>query len=117
MKQRTIRHVVVLQPEGQLVGDDETAALEAALQQLYDRGQYRVIIDLSRIGTFNSTGIGRLLIWHVRLANREGRLVLALVPSRLLSFFHRAGLERALTIRHGLVEAAHAAEGFDLSTT
>lgn len=113
MKQRTIRHVVVLQPEGQLVGDDETAALEAALQQLYDQGQYRVIIDLSRIGSFNSTGIGRLIVWHIRLANREGCLVLALAPPRLLAFFHRAGVEQALIIRPGLVEAAHAAEGFE----
>lgn len=113
MKQRTIRHLVVLQPEGQLVGDDETVALEEALQQLYDQGQYRVIIDLSRIGTFNSTGLGRLFVWHIRLANQQGRLVLALAPPRLLTFFHHAGVEHVLTIRHGLVEAAHAAEGFE----
>lgn len=43
-----------------------------ALQQLYDEGENEVVLDLDNVRLINSNGIGKILMFHKRFADRGG---------------------------------------------
>ena len=45
-----------------------------ALQKVYDDGENEVILDLDNVKLINSNGIGKILMFHKRFADRRGWL-------------------------------------------
>ena len=82
--------VAVVTPEGMLLGGAETVALEAAVRQLLDGGQRKVLLDLRRTQHLSSNPIGVLIglqvsaqgrgaAFHVCNADKKIRNVLSLL--------------------------------------
>ena len=44
-----------------------------ALQKLYDEGENEVVLDLDNVRLINSNGIGKILMFHKRFADRGGQ--------------------------------------------
>ena len=61
--------VVVVNPEGMLVGGDETQRLEKELRGLIAHGKKKILLDLGRTRHLSSTGIGSLVSVHLNAAN------------------------------------------------
>jgi len=50
------------------------ADFKEALQRLYDEGESEVVLDLSQVKMINSNGIGKILMFHKRFADRGGQI-------------------------------------------
>jgi anti-sigma B factor antagonist len=54
----------------------EDLAVRKGLQNLLDAGQYKVILNLKEVSDIDSTGLGTLVYWGLRLREGGGKLVL-----------------------------------------
>jgi len=61
MIERTDGDVVIVRPEGKIMGGDETSALCDTLRQLMNEGTLKIIMDFSEITWINSAGIGVIM--------------------------------------------------------
>ncbi|HWE08178.1 MAG TPA: STAS domain-containing protein [Solirubrobacteraceae bacterium] len=71
--------------------------LKSALVELVVGGHRRFVLDLSRLGHLDSTGLGVLAAFRQRLG-ADGTLKLAGMPPNLLSVLRLSGLDRTFEI-------------------
>jgi anti-sigma B factor antagonist len=83
LKETKINDIVVLAPKGQLVGGDETTALEQRIKDLAQDGNKKLIIDLGDVEFINSWALGVLIGGHVNYSKREGHIKLANMSPRI----------------------------------
>lgn len=74
---------MILAPQGNLVGKPETVELEQTLAEALARGDRKIIIDLSGVRYANSTGLGALVIAHLKADEVRGAVVLCGVSPRI----------------------------------
>ncbi len=48
--------------------------LKEAFQNLYDKGEKAIVLDLDNVEMINSYGVGKVLMFYNRLKNRGGEL-------------------------------------------
>jgi len=68
------------------------------LHDLIDKGNMRVVLDLSRLEFMDSTGLGVLIGCLKRLKEGDGQLVLEHVRPAVSRVFEVTGLDRIFTI-------------------
>ena len=78
---------ILLTPRKDLMGGEETRALEQAIREIAAEGTPRIVVDLGRISYLNSTGLGSLVAAHMSCKNREGYLRLANISKRISNLF------------------------------
>jgi anti-sigma B factor antagonist len=61
MIERTDEGVVIVRPEGKIMGGDETSVLCDTLRQLMDEGVMKIVMDFSKVTWINSAGIGVIM--------------------------------------------------------
>ena len=64
--------VALLEPKGSLIGGDETDELRAAVTDLFEQGNRKLVIDLSKVTYLNSTAIGVLVQAHTSYSKNGG---------------------------------------------
>ena len=74
-----------IEPEGKLVGGQETDDLRGAVNMLVDKKVTKLVIDLSNVQYLNSTGIGALVSIHTTYRRREWKAVLCGLNASVLS--------------------------------
>jgi anti-anti-sigma factor len=77
--QKTARGTV-LKLHQDIVDMESGDALKAALMELYNAGEKRIILDLSGVSLINSHGIGKILMFYKRF--REAGVELHTLPLR-----------------------------------
>lgn len=75
--------VAVLTPEGTLWGGDETSKLKETIDDLVQKGNTQLVIDLGSVNHLNSTALGLLVSTHSNYAKRGGAVKLARVEKRI----------------------------------
>jgi anti-anti-sigma factor len=69
--QTTIKgDVVIVSPEGMLMGGDETQRLEQDLRGLIAHGKKKILLDLGRTRHLSSPAIGSLVSVHLNAASK-----------------------------------------------
>jgi anti-sigma B factor antagonist len=68
--------VAVLELRGSFLGGDETNELRAAVKDLFEQGNRKLILDLGGVNYLNSMGIGALVGIYTMYAKDEGRIKL-----------------------------------------
>ena len=76
-----------IQPEGRLVGGDETDDLRHAAAMLEGKDIQRLVIDLTKVTFINSVGIGVLVSIHTTYVRREWHAVVCGLNPSLLNIF------------------------------
>ena len=75
--------VTILEPKGKItIGVGDVALREAVLEQL-EAGHKKILIDMSGVGTMDSSGIGELVAAFTSVNNRGGRLKLLKLPPKI----------------------------------
>jgi anti-sigma B factor antagonist len=74
--ERRVGPVTILDLEGRLVLDEGDAPLIGAVNSLVARGQHQVLINLERVSSIDSAGLGALVAKLVSLARCGGRMKL-----------------------------------------
>jgi anti-sigma B factor antagonist len=79
--------VVILEPEGKIMGGPEATELRNQLYDLISQNKKKAIIDLAHVEWMNSTGLGILISGMTSLRNNEGELKLTRVNEKVKSLF------------------------------
>ena len=75
--------VTILEPKGKItIGVGDVALREAVLEQL-EAGHKKILIDMSGVGTMDSSGIGELVAAYTSVNNRGGKLKLLKLPPKI----------------------------------
>ena len=79
--------VVILEPEGKIMGGPEATELRNQLYELIAQNKTRVIVDLANVEWMNSTGLGILISGMTSLRNNKGELKLTSVNEKIANLF------------------------------
>lgn len=79
--------------------------LREAIIDLVNRGERRIVIDLSGVDFLDSTGLGILVGGLKRVRSHDGQLALVFTRRRIMKVFEITGLDRVFSI-FDTVEAA-----------
>lgn len=77
--------VVVLQPEGKIMGGPDASLLHDKLYECIKADKKKVVIDLAGVEWMNSTGLGILIQGYTTLRNSDGKLKIARVTEKIQS--------------------------------
>ena len=89
--------VTVVQVEGQLIIGNRQE-LKELVQAIVDTGERRILIDFSRTGYIDSSGLGALVSISKRIREAGGELRLAGLNEDLRSLFELTKLDTLFTI-------------------
>ena len=87
---RETANVTILRPTRNLVGDQETAELEALMAELNDRGVRNLILDLAGVEFLNTTGLMAIVGAYIRFSKRSARICICGMQNRVRSVFNAA---------------------------
>lgn len=76
-------NAVVLNLDGKLMGGPFGEEMSSTLHKLLDEGKKRIVIDLSKVGFVNSSGLGILIGGLTTMRNGGGDLKLAGITSKI----------------------------------
>jgi anti-sigma B factor antagonist len=97
--------LATIEPKGSLVGGEETDELRAAVAQLLEKGNTKLIVDLGGVDYMNSTAIGALVSAHTSYANRAGKVILCNVNKKITNIFVVTKLSMIFQIEETQAEA------------
>ncbi len=77
----------VLEVKGSLIGGEETDEMSNAVADMIERGNKKLIIDLSKVDYLNSTAIGALVKAHTTYKKAGGNVKLCGVNKNINNIF------------------------------
>lgn len=80
---REIGGVVVLDPQGPIVLGESSANLHSKLKSLVEDGKRNIVINLDKVTTIDSSGLGTLVAGFASLERNGGRLKLCNLPAKV----------------------------------
>ena len=77
MIERVEKDIVVIRPEGKIMGGDETSVLCDALSRLMNEGIMKIVMDFRKVTWINSAGIGVIMGCFTTLRRLGGNMKFA----------------------------------------
>lgn len=85
LKVTHVGHVITIEPNGKLMGGDETKELKVEIEKFVKEGQHNFVLDLGNIKWMNSSGLGVVVSCHNMIKEAGGALKLARVEQKIES--------------------------------
>ena len=85
--------------------------LRELLIELATKGNYRIVVNLEKVGFLDSTGLGVLVGGLKRVRAHDGSLDLVCAQERILKIFRITGLTKVFGIYQSVDQAIAAREG------
>ena len=85
---RTVGHVEIIALEGKITIGAGDTQLREVISNAVNSGKNNILLDLSKVTTFDSSGIGELVGSYTTVTNRGGRLKLLHLPAKLNELLH-----------------------------
>lgn len=111
---RRVEGMVLLSVEGIIKLGQSAEFLVQSLERTLEKDEGHVLLDLSKINYIDSTGIGELVGYLSRFAERKRKLILVSPSDRICKLLKVAQIDR-LFPTYADLEAALAAEGDESS--
>ena len=86
MVERVEKDIVVVHPEGKIMGGDETSTLCDTLRQLMNEGTMKIVMDFGEVTWINSAGIGVIMGCFTTLRRMGGNMKFA-SPSDKVKYY------------------------------
>ncbi len=83
MNVRTDSGVTILEPEGKITIGVGDIALRDTVVECLDGGARNILINLAKVTTIDSSGIGELVSGYTTVTNRGGKLKLLHLPPKV----------------------------------
>ncbi|MCG8457167.1 MAG: STAS domain-containing protein [Holophagales bacterium] len=97
--------VTILAPKGKITIGVGDVALRQAVHEALEAGARSILIDLGGVSTMDSSGVGELVSAFTTVTNREGRLKLANLPSKVADILQITQLITVFEVYETLDEA------------
>lgn len=102
--EKTRNKVLVLKPEGRLDSNTINAA-EAEMFSYLEKGETRIVIDLSGLDYISSSGLRLVLMMGKRLSLKGGKLALCGLKPQIREVFEISGFISIITVLDTRAEA------------
>ena len=83
MQERTVGDVTVLDLKGKLLMGDSDEALRKTIKDMADGGKIKILLNLSEVPYMDSAGLGGLVSCFTTVKNKNGKLKLLGLTTRL----------------------------------
>lgn len=90
---KCLKDVVILKPQGVIMGGPETAELRTTLEELLAKDRRKIVVDLREVKWINAAGIGVLVAALTRLRETKGDLKLACGSGSTRAILHLLKME------------------------
>lgn len=77
LKSRTEDGVLIIAPEGNILGGEGTQTLRTCIQENLLAGTTRIVLDLAQVDFVNSMGLGVFLSMRAMVSRQKGIIVIA----------------------------------------
>lgn len=77
------KDVLIIRPEGKLVIGDEVGEFREILTDALEKGDKKIVIDLSKLSYMDSTGLGELVRSYTTVKKNGGELKLASMTEKV----------------------------------
>ncbi|MGQ0541415.1 MAG: STAS domain-containing protein [Blastocatellia bacterium] len=81
---RQIQGVVIVDLEGKIALGETNRQLHETIRLLVQEGKKSVVLNLSKVTTIDSSGLGELIAGYATLERNDGTLKLANIPDRVI---------------------------------
>ena len=89
---------VVIRPAG-TIDFSNSQTLKESLLELFEQGFIKVIMDFKDVESIDSSGLGKLLLFHKRLKEQDGTLIIRNVESDYIkNMFEMIHLHKVIEI-------------------
>lgn len=85
---RTVDGVEIISLQGKITIGSGDTQLREVISDAVNRGQNKILLDLSGVTTIDSSGIGELVGSYTTVTNRGGKLKLLHLPDKLNELLH-----------------------------
>ena len=92
-----VGQVLVVSPEGQ-INSGNAAGIEADLLSHVEKGEHRMVLDMSNLNYISSAGLRVVLVLAKRLKQSAGALALCAMQPRVREVFDISGFLAILTV-------------------
>ncbi len=96
---------VILHLSGKFIGGDETEELKQILNEMSEKGEKKLIINMEDVTYLNSTSLGILIAAHTNFAKRGGEIILCNIGKSIENIFVITKLTLVFKITETLEEA------------
>jgi anti-sigma B factor antagonist len=83
IKEKSRGNVVILWLAGDLLGEPEISDVRMAVYKILNEGVQKIVLDLSKVGRINSTGLGSIMAAHASCRSKDSELRLANVSDHV----------------------------------
>lgn len=80
--------VVIIQPQGKITIGAGDVVLKKAIVDSLESGKDKILLDMSKVTTLDSSGIGELVGAYTTVTNRGGTLKLLNLPNKIAGLLH-----------------------------
>jgi anti-sigma B factor antagonist len=85
---RTVDNVAIITLEGKITIGAGDTQLREVITNAVNAGSTNILLDLSKVTTIDSSGIGELVGSYTTVTNRGGKLKLLHLPAKLNELLH-----------------------------
>ncbi|MEE9441719.1 MAG: STAS domain-containing protein [candidate division Zixibacteria bacterium] len=82
---REVNDILIITPQGKLMGGPESISFQELLKDNIDSGKQKFIVDLAKVKWMNSSGLAVLISALKTIRNSGGELLLANVTEKIQS--------------------------------
>ena len=97
--------VTILAPKGKITIGVGDVALRQAVHEALEAGARNILIDLGGVSTMDSSGVGELVSAYTTVTNRDGKLKLANLPSKVADILQITQLITVFEVYESVGEA------------
>lgn len=96
---------IILHLSGKFIGGDETEELKQILNEMSEKGEKKLIINMADVTYLNSTSLGILIAAHTNFTKRGGEIILCCIGKSIENIFVITKLTLVFKITETLEEA------------
>ncbi len=98
IEQREIGDVIVLVLAGKIIGGPDATTVNDMLHELIERGNKKIVADLSQVNWMNSSGLGILISALTTTRNAGGELKIAAATEKIKKLLTITKLTNVFTL-------------------
>ena len=95
----------IIHLSGKFIGGEETDLLKNTLNDIAEKNEKKLIINLADVTYLNSTALGILIASHANFAKREGEIILCNISKSIENIFIITKLTLVFEIAESLEKA------------
>ena len=105
IKEREVNGIIIIAPEGKITLGDGDQELGEAVRGALDKGMLKIVVNMTKVTTLDSSGLGELVGCYTSIKNRQGELRICGLNSRIFSLMQMTSLYSVFDVKDTEAEA------------